>query len=198
MLKVSGMKLVRVLHGRVHNSRFEEVYTPSFPSNYKLFFHYYHLNNDLGYKIWSKVVLPVQGLISCLLCRSFLGQGDNFFRWRSKVLQFTNYQWSWLSSFSSSHGSPPCNVALSHHSKHLLVCPTVVYANSIQSACSRIQCETAAQLKAVNFLFVNCCLVGLQDPPPPVNNSTVCCYKLAPVMFSFPTTPLSILLFEYF
>jgi hypothetical protein len=34
MLEVSGMELVRVLHGRVQNSMFEEVFTPSFPSNY--------------------------------------------------------------------------------------------------------------------------------------------------------------------
>jgi hypothetical protein len=145
MLKVSGMKLVRVLRGRVHNSRFEEVFTPSFPLNYESFFHCYHLNDDLGYKRWSEVILPVQGLISRLLCCSFLGQGDNFCRRRSEALQFTNYQWGWLSSFFSSHGSPPCNVALSRRSKHLLVCPTAVYANSIQSTCSLIRCETAAQ-----------------------------------------------------
>ncbi len=48
MLEVSGMKVVRVLFGRVHNSRFKEVFTPSFTSNYKSFFHCYHLNDDLG------------------------------------------------------------------------------------------------------------------------------------------------------
>ncbi len=92
---------------------------------------------------------------------------------RSEALQFTKYQWSWLSSFLSSSGSPPCNVALSRRSKRLLVRPTAVYANSIQSGCSLIRCETAAQLKAVNLLFGNCCLVGLLDPPPSVNNSVL-------------------------
>lgn len=121
----------------------------------------------------TKVVLPIQGLISRLLCHAFLGQGDNFCKRRSEAHQFRRFHWGWLSSFFIAHGSPPCNVPLFHLSKHLLVCPTAVSANSIQSTCNLIRCETEAQLKAVSLLFGNCCLVSLQDAPPSVQNSVL-------------------------
>jgi len=173
MLEVSGMELVRVLHGRVHDDMFEEVFTPSFPSSYDSFFQCYHANNNLCYRKWSEVVLPVQALISRLLCCAFIGQGDNFCKRRSEAHQFTRFQWGWLSSFFMSHGAPPRNIALFRRSKRLLVRPTAVFASSVQSACSVIQCETEAELKAVKLLFGNCCLVGLRDVAPSVQNSVL-------------------------
>jgi hypothetical protein len=59
ILEFSGMELVRVLCGRVHNSRFENVLTPSFHSNYESFLYRYHLNDGLGYRK-EVVVLPIQ------------------------------------------------------------------------------------------------------------------------------------------
>ena len=173
MLEVSGMELVRVLRGRVHENIFEEVFPPSFPSSYDSFFQSYHANDDLCYRKWSEVVLPIQALISRLLCRAFIGQGDNFCKHRSEAHQFTRFQWGWLSSFFMSHGTPSRNVALFCRSKRLLVRPTAVFASSVQSACSIIRCETEAELKAVKLLFGKCCLVGLRDVAPSVQNSVL-------------------------
>jgi hypothetical protein len=79
MLEVSGMELVQVLHGRVHDDMFEEVFMPSFPSSYDSFFQCYPANDDLCYRKWSEVILPVQALISHLLCHAFIGQGVRIF-----------------------------------------------------------------------------------------------------------------------
>jgi len=96
-LEVSGMELVRVLHGRIYNGYFEECFTPAFPSSYEEFHSYYTIYDDLAYRKWVEVVQPIQSLISRLLCRAYL--------------------------FAS--------------------------------------------------LFGNCCLVGLRDAPPSVNNSVL-------------------------
>jgi hypothetical protein len=173
MLEVSGMKLVRVLRGRISEGGFKEYFTPSFPSSYDEFHSFYCTFDDVAYRKWVEVVLPIQALLSRLLCRSSLQQGDNFCKKRSEPHQFTSYQWNWMSMFLASHGSPIRNVSLTRRSKRLLVRPTTVSASSIQACCQLIRCETAAQLKAVALLFGNCCLVGLRDAPPSVSNSVL-------------------------
>lgn len=173
LLEVSGMELVRVLRGRISHGRFEDYCTPTFPSSYNLFFQYYHLNDDVSRTKWVEVVLPIQALISRLLCRAYLLQGDNFCRKRSEPHQFNSQLWGWLSSVLASNGSPPRNVSLMRRSKRLIVRPTTVSATSIQSSAQLIRCETAVQLKAVAKIFGNCCLVGLRDAPPSVNNSVL-------------------------
>lgn len=84
---------------------------------------------------------------------------------------------------SSSHGSAVRDVSLVRRSKRLLVRPAAVSANSIQSHCQLIHCETVVQLKAVTSLFGNCCLMGLLDTPPFVDNSVLLsrstCYVIA-------------------
>jgi hypothetical protein len=47
LLEVSGIELVRVLHGRFHNGCFEEIFTPSFPPSYHEFHEFYHLHDDV-------------------------------------------------------------------------------------------------------------------------------------------------------
>ncbi len=100
-------------------------------------------------------------------------QGDNFCRKRSEPHQFNSQLWGWLSSVLASNGSPPRNVSLMRRSKRLIVRPTTVSATSIESSAQLIRCETAVQLKAVAKIFGNCCLVGLRDAPPSVNNSVL-------------------------
>ena len=56
LLEVSGMELVRVLRGRIHNGRFEEIFTPSFPSSYDEFHEHYHLHDDVCHTKWIEVV----------------------------------------------------------------------------------------------------------------------------------------------
>jgi hypothetical protein len=113
LLGVSGMKLVRVLRGRMSRGCFEEHFTPSFPSSYEQFHNFYCPFDDVAYHKWVEVVLPIQALLSRLLCRASLQQGDNFCRRRSEPHQFTSYQWHWLSTFLASHGSAIRNVPLS-------------------------------------------------------------------------------------
>jgi hypothetical protein len=112
LLEVSGMELVRVLHGRLCNGRFEEICTPTFPSSCNQFFNFYHLNDDVSRNKWVEVVLPVRALISRLLCITYLLQGDNLCRKHSEPHQFNSQLWGWLSSFLASHGSPIQNVSL--------------------------------------------------------------------------------------
>jgi hypothetical protein len=71
-IEVSGMELVRVLHGRLHNDCFEEIFTASFPSCFDQYHNFYHLTDDVCCTKWVEVVLPVQSLISCLLYRAYL------------------------------------------------------------------------------------------------------------------------------
>ncbi len=52
LLEVSGMELVRVLHERLCNGCFEEICTPTFPSNYDQFYDFYHLNDDVSCNKW--------------------------------------------------------------------------------------------------------------------------------------------------
>ena len=172
-LEVSGMELVRVLRGRIYNGCFEECFTPAFPSSYEEFHSYYTIYDDLAYRKWVEVVQPIQSLISQLLCQAYLLQGDNFCKRCSEGHQFNEYLWKWLSKFLGSHGSAIRNVSLVRRTKRLLVRPTTVTATSRQSCCQLIRCETAVQLKAVASLFGNCCLVGLRDAPPSVNNSVL-------------------------
>jgi hypothetical protein len=195
LLEVSGMDLVRILRGRIcQDDIFEECFTPSFPSTYEQFYRYYGIWDDLGYRKWSEVILPVQALISRMLCRAFLLQGDNFCKRRSEPHQLSGYLWSWLSVFLAEHGSPIRNVPLVRRSKRLIVRPTTVAANSIQSVCQLIRCETEVQLKAVSMLFGNCCLIGLRDPAPSVNNSVLLSSSACNVIVPYPSVEVPFVL----
>ena len=112
LLEVSGMELVRVLHERLCNGCFEEIGTPTFPSNYDQFYDFYHLNDDVSCNKWVEVVLPIYALISRLLCQAYPLQGDNFCRKRSEPHQSNSHLWGWLSSFLASHGSLIRNISL--------------------------------------------------------------------------------------
>jgi hypothetical protein len=59
LMDVSGMELVLVLRGRLHNGCFEEVFFPSFYSSYEQFQNFYHLRDDNCYTKWVEVVLPL-------------------------------------------------------------------------------------------------------------------------------------------
>jgi hypothetical protein len=72
------MELVRVLRGRISNGCFDESYTPTFPSSYEHFHRFYTIYEDVACRKWVEVVLPLQALISRLLCHAYLLQGDNF------------------------------------------------------------------------------------------------------------------------
>jgi hypothetical protein len=193
-LEVSGMELVRVLRGRLHNGCFQEIFTPSFPSSYEQFHEFYHLHDDVSRTKWEEVVLPIQALISRLLCRSYLLQGDNFCKRRSDPHHFNSQLWGWLSTFLASHGSPIRDVSLHRRSKRLLVRPTIVSASSIQSSCQIIRCETATQIKAVALLFGNCCLVGLRDAAPAVNNSVLLSRSTCNVIIPYPSVEVPFVL----
>jgi len=68
-----------------------------------------------------------------------------------------------------------------------LVQPTAVSANSIQLDCQLIRCKTATQLKTVTLLFGNCCLVGLHDAPPSINDSVILSRSTCNVIIPSPS-----------
>jgi hypothetical protein len=78
--------------------------------------------------------------------------------------------------------------------KCLLVWPAAVSATSIQSFCKIIRCEKAVQIKAVALLFGNCCLVGLCDAAPSVNNSVLLSTSSFNLVIPYPSVETPFLL----
>ena len=131
-VKVSGMELVRVLHGCIVNGELEAVCMKSFPSEYDGCLEVYSMRDDIANSLWNDVTIGCWSLLTWQLCHQALSQGVSFSSKRSPPLQLDRWKWNWLiDKLRAQDGSIVVHSFSQHGRKQLVVRQGVVHVYSL-------------------------------------------------------------------